>query len=120
MDAIVNAIDNTVQVTNDFSLWLYHLALYQIGYYQSLIANVLLKQRSNLIDVYDYIVSFWLNYTHHLYEYMHITDLIVNYNTLFASEIGYLLDVFQMSALLSAFITASLIRFAIRRLPVIG
>ena len=120
MNAVVNAISSTIDALNDFSIWLYELVMYQIGFFMAYSDNYLLKQKNNLIDVYDFIVSFWMNYTDYLYQFMKIPDVINAYNALYASELGFFLDYFKVSLLVSSFITASLIRFAIRRLPVIG
>ena len=120
MNAIVGAISALIDTISDFSVWLYELALYQIGYWSLYFGNYLDKSKANLIDIYDYIISTWMNYSLQLYDFIQTTALINAYNSLYSSDVGYFLDVFKVSTLLTAFITASLIRFGIRRLPVIG
>ncbi|MDD1606081.1 MAG: hypothetical protein LUP96_05205 [Methylococcaceae bacterium] len=120
MDSVVNAISGSIDALSAFSVWLYELSLYQLGYYSAWSSNFLDKQQITLIDVYDQVIGFWFNYTDYLYDYIKTADLIAAYNALYASDAGYFFDVFKISALLSGVITASLIRFAIRRLPVVG
>ena len=120
MQAVVGAISSLIEAISDFSVWLYELSMYQFGYYSVYISNAVDKQKANLYDVYDYVVAYWILYTQDFYQYMNTSALIDAYNALYLSDIGYFLDVFKVSTLLSAFITASLIRFAIRRLPVVG
>lgn len=120
MDSIVLAISDEIDALSQFSVWLYELALYEIGYTSAYTNMVQIHLKTMLLDVNDEIVGFWFGYTDYLYTYIKVDKVITAYNAVYSSDSGYFLDFFQVSSFLSAYISASLIRFAIRRIPVIG
>lgn len=120
MQSIVNAIDKVIQAISDFSYWLYELMMYMLGYYSSFTASAILRLQVSFQDMYDTILSRAINFTADLYSLAHISELAAQYNALLATDAGYYLDYFLIDTAISSIITAYLIRFGIRRLPIIG
>ena len=80
MDSIVLAISDLIDALSQFSVWLYELALYQLGYMTSYTNTVHIHLKTILLDVNDEIVGFWFSYSDYFYTYIKLDDLITAYS----------------------------------------
>ena len=120
MDAVVNALSNIIDAISDFSRWLYELFMYSIGYFTAFFAAWLLRLQASFQDIYDSSLSNSINFSYKLYELVKIQEVTAAYNNLLSGDSGFYLDYFMCDTILTSVLGAYLIRFAIRRLPIIG
>lgn len=121
MDSIVQALVSIIYLFINFINFFYETVMYVLGYITGLLMSLLLSFQAFLIDFYEEIISTSINFSYELYQLAKIPELITLFNSFNSnSDFCYYSDYFMISPYFIAVISAYLIRFGIRRLPIIG
>ena len=121
MEYVVRAISRVISALEEFSYFIYDLAMYCLGYFTALFSLMFVKLFVLFIDIYDYLISDLLASVDALYNYAGITPAINAFNVFVTNpDYVYYSSMFQFSMIFKTIVTAYLIRFAIRRLPFVG
>lgn len=117
---ITKALSNIIDWLNEFASWLYEAMMYHLGYALGYLSQMIFKSYVFIIDLYDSILNDAFQTTELLYQLSKIPDVIQAFNDYMASDVCYYASSLLLPSLFSGVITAYLIRFGIRRLPIIG
>lgn len=118
----MNAFTSIINAITAFGAWLYNFVLYCLGYISAVLIALFLKLISLLDYLFETILSpFWTALLSFVSD-INLTAFSASYYYALSSVSGleYFLSVFQVPLLISSVLTASVIKFLIRRIPVIG
>jgi hypothetical protein len=93
---------------------------YSIGYGSGFFGQAMKLFKTIFIDSIEFILDSFKKLIQSLYDLIGISTALNSFNSLMSSPVGFFLELFSVPELLMATITAYLIRFAIRRIPIIG
>lgn len=100
--------------------WLYGKIFYVLGYIAGFFSALAYKVYSLLQDGWNYIVNIYTDILDGVYAAIGFNSVFQYFGFLNGTGIGYFYEYFGGNELLTVTISAYLIRFGVRRIPVIG
>lgn len=110
--------ESIIQALTDFANWLISWPRYFLGYLLGFLKSIYESLMSKLHYLWEHILSPLWDQLQSFVDYLDVQAVVTAFNAL--SEVGYYLELFNIPMLLGSVLSASAIRFLVRRLPIIG
>lgn len=119
-DVVVNSVQSEIDTLKNMGNAITSKVDYSVKYFSAFIPSIITTSvTSVLTDFWDFLTTSFSSVTDVLYSALKITDMYTAINSL-SGGFGYLLELIGFNLILETTIAAYLVRFGIRRIPVVG